>query len=113
MEADPSVRRLRAGMELRYDFHIYNAQLDPSTGRPRLQTQVRLFRDGQLAFEGKLAPFDTSQQDDLKRLVAGGGVKLNRAAAPGQYALQVSVTDLLARENRRAATQWIDFEIVR
>ncbi|HEY0170287.1 MAG TPA: VWA domain-containing protein, partial [Pyrinomonadaceae bacterium] len=35
LEADPAVRRLRAGMELRYDFHIYNARLDPATGRPR------------------------------------------------------------------------------
>ncbi|MFL6257887.1 MAG: VWA domain-containing protein [Pyrinomonadaceae bacterium] len=113
LEADPAVRRLRAGMELRYDFHIYNAQLDASTGRPRLQTQVRLFREGQLAYEGKLAPFDTTQADDLKRLVAGGGVKLNRAAVPGDYTLQVVVTDLLAKEDRRTAMQWLDFQIVR
>jgi VWFA-related protein len=113
MEADPSVRRLRAGMELRYDFHIYNARTDPSTGRPRLQTQVRLFREGKLAYEGKVAAFETTQQDDLRRLVAGGGVKLNRAAAPGPYSLQVIVIDLLADGERRTATQWIDFEIVR
>ena len=113
LEADPAVRRLRAGMELRYDFHIYNAQLDPSTGRPRLQTQVRLFREGQLAYEGKPAPFETAQAEDLKRLVAGGAVKLNRAAAPGDYTLQVIVTDLLAREDRRTATRWLDFRLVR
>ncbi|HEX7318077.1 MAG TPA: VWA domain-containing protein [Pyrinomonadaceae bacterium] len=113
LAADPAVRRLRAGMELRYDFHIYNAQLDPSTGRPRLQTQVRLFREGQLAYEGKPAPFETAQSDDLKRLVAGGAVKLNRAATPGDYTLQVVVTDLLAREDRRTATQWLDFQLVR
>jgi hypothetical protein len=111
-EADPAVRRLRAGMELRYDFHIYNAQLDPATGRPRLQTQVRLFRDGQVAYEGKVAPFDTTQQDDLKRLVAGGGIKLSRSAVPGEYVIQLVVTDLLAKPDRRVATQWLDFEIV-
>ncbi|HWW75753.1 MAG TPA: VWA domain-containing protein, partial [Pyrinomonadaceae bacterium] len=112
-DADPAVRRLRAGMELRYDFHIYNAQLDPATGRPRLQTQVRLFREGQLAYEGKLSPFDTQQRDDLKRLVAGGGIKLSRTAAPGEYVIQLVVTDLLAKPDRRTATQWLDFEIVR
>jgi len=112
-EADPSVRRLRAGMELRYDFHIYNAQLDPATRRPRLQTQVRLFREGQLAYGGQPAPFETTQADDLKRLLAGGGVKLKRDAAPGDYTLQVVVTDLLAQEDRRTATQWLDFQIVR
>ena len=78
-----------------------------------MQVQVRLFRDGQAAYEGKLAAFETSQRDDLRRLVAGGAIKLSRAAAPGQYTLQVVVTDLLAPADRRAATQWIDFEIVR
>ncbi|HJQ34883.1 MAG TPA: VWA domain-containing protein [Pyrinomonadaceae bacterium] len=112
-DADPAVRRLRAGMELRYDFHIYNAQLDPATGRPRLQTQVRLFREGQLAYEGKLSTFDTQQHDDLKRLVAGGGIKLSRTAAPGEYVTQLVVTDLLAKPDRGTATQWLDFEIVR
>jgi len=113
LEADPAVRRLRAGMELRYDFVVYNAQLDPSTSRPRLQTQVRLFRDGRLAYEGKVAAFETAQQDDLQHLRAGGGINLSRAAAPGDYVLQVVVTDLLAKESRRVATRWIDFEIVR
>lgn len=113
MEADSAVRRLRPGMELHYDFHIYNAQADAATGRPRLQTQVRLFREGQLAYEGKLATFDTAQQADLKRLRAGGSIKLSDAAAPGEYVLQVLVTDPLAKENRRTATQWIDFEIAR
>jgi len=100
-------------MELHYDFIIYNAQAEDATGRPRLQTQVRLFRDGQLAYEGKPAPFDTPQQEDLKRLVAGGSIKLSRAAAPGDYVLQVIVTDLLAKESRRVASQWIDFEITK
>jgi hypothetical protein len=74
---------------------------------------VRLFREGQLAYEGKPTPFETTQADDLKRLVAGGSIKLNRAATPGDYTLQVIVTDLLAREDRRTATQWLDFQIVR
>jgi hypothetical protein len=100
-------------MELRYDFHIYNARLDPATGRPRLQVQVRLFREGRPAYEGKVAAFETSQREDLRRLVAGGAVKLSRAAAPGDYSLQVVVTDLLAEGERRAAAQWTDFQIVR
>ena len=32
---------------------------------------------------------------------------------PGEYVLQVIVTDQLAPEKRRTATQWIDFEIVK
>jgi VWFA-related protein len=113
LEADPAMRRLRPGMELHYDFHIYNAQTDPATGRPQLQTQVRLFRDGQLAYEGKAASFETPQQEDLKRLRAGGAITLNRNAATGDYVLQVVVTDLLAGEKGRVTTQWIDFAIAR
>jgi hypothetical protein len=32
---------------------------------------------------------------------------------PGEYVLQLIVTDALAKEKRRVATQWIDFEIVK
>jgi hypothetical protein len=33
--------------------------------------------------------------------------------SPGDYILQVIVTDPLAKEKYRTATQWIDFEIVK
>jgi VWFA-related protein len=113
LEADPALRRLRPGMELHYNFVIYNALAEAGTGRPRLQTQVRLFRDGRTAYEGKPATFETAQQEDLGRLLAGGSIKLNRNAAPGEYVLQVVVNDLLSKEKARVATQWIAFEIVR
>jgi hypothetical protein len=32
--------------------------------------------------------------------------------APGHYTVQVTVTDALAPESRRTATQWGDFDIV-
>ena len=31
---------------------------------------------------------------------------------PGEYVLQIIVTDALADERHRTATQWIDFELV-
>jgi hypothetical protein len=31
---------------------------------------------------------------------------------PGEYVLQIVVTDLLAKEKSRVVTQWMDFEIV-
>jgi hypothetical protein len=33
--------------------------------------------------------------------------------AAGDYMLQVIVTDLLAKEKQRTATQWIDFEVIK
>ena len=98
---------------MQYGYAIYNAQLDKATGRPQIQTQVRLFRDGNQIFAGRVLPFNPGAQMDLKRLWAGGGINLGTDLVPGEYILQVIVTDPLAKEKYRTATQWIDFEIVK
>jgi VWFA-related protein len=110
-QAGPAVRRLRRGALLEYRYNIYNAQLDAG-GKPQLQTQVRMFRDGQPVFTGKLMPLDASKQSDLKRIGAVGRLRLGPEMVPGQYTLQVTVTDPLAPERVRTASQWSDFEIV-
>lgn len=112
-QAGPAVRRFRQGMMLHYSFLAYNAQLDKAALRPQLQTQVRLFRDGQQVFTGKVQPLNLSNQADLKRLATGGILRLGTDMMSGEYILQVIVTDSLAREKYRTATQWIDFEIVK
>jgi hypothetical protein len=96
---------------LDYRYQIYNAQADAS-GRPQVQTQMRLFRDGQQVFGGRVLPLDTSSQKDLKRLAAAGRLRLGPELTPGSYLLQVTVTDTLAPEKHRVAAQWMDFEIV-
>lgn len=105
-------RRFRAGdlsgLLLRVD-----ARLDKSTNRPQIETQLRLFRDGQQVFMGKVNAFDPGQQKDLTRLVAGGSLLLGNDLQPGDYALQLIVTEKLAREENRLSSQWIDFEIVK
>ena len=71
-QAGPAVRRFRQGMMLHYSFLAYNAQLDKAALRPQLQIQVRLFREGQPVFTGKVQPINLSNQADLKRLATGG-----------------------------------------
>jgi VWFA-related protein len=110
-QASPAIRRLRSGMEMHYAYYIYNAKLDV-TRHPQLTTQVRLFHNGQLAYEGKMTPYDAGQEPDLKRLRAGGQIKLSAKAAPGEYLLQVIITDSLRRK-QNTASQWMDFEIVK
>ncbi|HEX8891169.1 MAG TPA: VWA domain-containing protein [Pyrinomonadaceae bacterium] len=112
-QSGPAVRRFHSHMQLQYGYVIYNAQVDKATGRPQLQTQVRLFRDGKQIFTGRVMPFDPGAQPDLRRLLAGGGLNLGTDLAPGEYILQIVVTDLLAKEKYRMASQWIDFEIVK
>jgi VWFA-related protein len=111
-EVGPAARNFRRGMQLDYGFIIYNARLDPATLHPQLTTQARLFRDGNEVFAGLGQPFDASRQKDLERLQVGGRLQLGSELAPGEYVLQVVVTDAFADKSHRVAMQWIDFEIV-
>lgn len=110
-QAGPAVRRLHKGGMLEYHYNIFNAQLDAGN-KPQLQTQMRMFRDGKPVFTGKLMPLDASKQTDLKRIGALGRLRLGPDLTPGQYTLQVTVTDALAGQGRQTASQWSDFEIV-
>jgi hypothetical protein len=111
-DAGPAVRRFRRGAAIGYGFYVYGARLDAAAQRPRLTTELRLFRDGKPVFTGKALPFDAAGQTDLERVVAGGSFRLGTDLPPGDYVLQLVVTDLLAEEPRRTSTAWIDFEIV-
>jgi VWFA-related protein len=112
-QTGPAVRRLRQGMVLEYAYLIYNAQSGGAVTQPQLRTKLRLFRDGRLVFSGDEKSFDARGQADPRRLVAQGRFQIGRDLSPGQYILQVVVNDLLAKDRQSAATQWIDFEIVR
>jgi hypothetical protein len=81
--------------------------------RPQLQAQLRIFRDGVPVFTGAPRPLDTTNQTDLKRLISGGALRLATDMTPGEYVLQVIVTDLFAKDKNSIATQWIDFDIVK
>jgi hypothetical protein len=112
-ETSEAVRHFEPGVAMHYSFVIYNARLDEATRSPRLQVQARLFRGGQPVFTGKVQPFTLNNPTDLSRLTAEGAITLGAEMAPGEYVLQVIVTDLLADEQSRTATQWMDFEIVK
>jgi VWFA-related protein len=112
-EASPAVRHFSRGMFMDYAFYIYNPRLDKTSSHPQLTTQVRLFRDGKLVFAGKENPFAVSSVADLKRLFAGGSIQLGTDLTPGEYVLQVIVSDQLADQKHRTATQSMDFEIVK
>jgi VWFA-related protein len=111
-DASPAVRHFRHGMFLNYAFYIYNARLDKTDKLPRLTTQVLLFRDGKPVFTGKESSMPVKDAPDLKRLIGGGQIQLGTDLPPGEYVLQVIVTDALADEKHRMATQWMDFTIV-
>jgi len=114
--ADPAnsaaVRQFQRGRIMQYGFVIYNARLDKAR-RPQLHAQLRLFRDSKPVFTGDERPLDTNNQPDLKRVGVMGALRLGTDLIPGEYVLQVMVTDQLADQKHRVSTQSIDFEIVR
>jgi VWFA-related protein len=111
-QASPALRRFRRGTALYYALVVFNAQLDRTSHQPQLETQVRLFRDGRQIYAGQVRPFKINEKEDFKRLVAAGQLALGGRIEPGDYILQIVVTDKLAGEKGRTATQWIDFEVV-
>ena len=74
---------------------------------------MRLFRDSQPVFTTQQQLVDATSQTDLKRLITGGALRLGTDLNPGEYVLQVIVTDELADEKHRIAAQSIDFEIIK
>ncbi len=110
--ASAAVRQFRPGMALSYAFTIYNAQIEKTSGKPKVKLQVRVFRNGEQLFAGSELPYDPNGQTDLKRLIAVGGIQLGTIMTPGEYVLQVVVTDM-AKDKPRVTSQWLDFEIVK
>lgn len=109
----PAMRMLKHGTFLDYGFLIYNAQLDPKTKKPQLESQLLLLKDGKQVFAGKVSPLNVGEEPDWKHIPASGRLRLGDELAPGEYVLQIIVTDKLAKEQYRWATQWMDFEIVK
>lgn len=107
---DTAIRRVKLNTVLRYGYEIYNARLDGAK-RPNIQTKIRVFRDGKLVLDGQQLSLDLQGQTDMQRLRASGALSLGGRMLPGDYILQIIVTDNLAPQNRRLATQFIQFEI--
>ena len=108
---NPAVRIFKPGRALIYGYQIMNAQVDHSTKKPQMQAQLRLFRDGKQIYTGKPMALETGDQPDMKHILAGGRLQLGSKMEPGDYVLQVVVTDNLAKDKARIATSAMDFEV--
>lgn len=106
-----ALRKVKLGSILRYGFEIYNAKLD-TIKHPNLTTKVRVFRDGKLVLDGVPKPLDTNGQIDPTRFRSAGAIALGGKILPGDYILQIIVTDTLAKTDQRIATQFVQFEVV-
>jgi VWFA-related protein len=105
---DTVLRQFTAGTFLRYGYEIYNLKLDDSS-RPQFETQTKIFHDDTPVVEGPRTRLDTRGLQNRKFTRISGAVPLAENLTPGDYVLQVIVTDLVAR---RQTTQLFPFEIV-
>ena len=109
---DMALRRFRPGTLLNYALYIYNAQLDQATRNPQLETQVRLFREGQEIYSGSRKAFDLNGKIEDSVLMGSGYLQLGSEMRSGHYAMQYTVTDRLADDGDGTVSQWIDFQVL-
>ena len=102
--SDLAVRSFRPEMIMSYNFSVNN----PPTGN--VTTQVKVFNDGKLFFEGPEIPLDTSQPKSSS-FIDGGLIRIKPEMPVGNYVLQIVVKDTNKKD--QTASQWIDFEITR
>jgi hypothetical protein len=100
-----ALRVFHSGQNLTYDCQILNPKLERATRSPKVEAQVTIYRDGKGLTPGKTIPVGSASQ----RLSTGGTIEIGPTYPPGDYVLQLTVTDLAA--GRKTATQWIDFRI--
>jgi len=110
--AQANVGQVTPGHPFEYAFQILNARTDPTTAKPRLKTQVRLWRERQVVYETPSTLLPVGQSAE-RRVVAGGRLNLGAQVPPGDYTLQVIVTDTIAPRAHATAVQWANLEAVR
>ena len=106
--SDTSVRKFKQDSLLRYDYAIYNAKTNPTD----LEVSARLFRDNKIVLEGAPSKLNADKQTDLSRIEAAGAITLGKNLPPGNYILQIIVTDNRAKNKNQTTSQFIDFEII-
>ena len=108
--SNSAVRIFHPGQIVIYAFQVLNAKTEGEKDA-QLTSQVRLFRDGEKFYDGKLLDLKLGQIGPAARHYTGGQLSLGTKLAPGEYVMQVIVTDKLAKEKESTAMQAIDFEV--
>ncbi len=98
------------GEPVLYALQVMNAR-SGADKKPQLEMEARIFRDGVQINESKPHPAEALAQADPTHLVAAGEFRLGDKIKPGDYVLQLIVTDKLAEGEYAATSQWMDFEV--
>jgi len=106
---DTALRQVKTGSILRYGYEIYNARAAAS-GKADLTMKVRVFRDSKILLDGQAKPLE--MQNDIRHIAASAAIGIGTEMVPGDYILQIIVTDNAAPVKKRIASQYVQFEVV-
>ena len=104
--SSPAVRRFQANSDLYFTFVVFN-------GSSNLLMQTKLFRDGKVVKSSSEIILDVKDQSDPARILTTHVMRLTPDLEPGNYYLQLLLTDKTASAKQPPAIQWVDFEIVK
>ncbi len=104
-ERDTALRQFARGSVLRYGAEIYRSQ-----SGAELSGQMKIFRDGKVHFEGKPTPIARTAGSASVQYV--GGITLGADMPPGEYVLQLIVSETSAKNKPRSTSQFVEFEII-
>jgi hypothetical protein len=105
-----ATRVFKPGDAMSYQYFVFNAKSGVEH-KASLEVQTRLFRDGKQVYAGQPMVPTVAGEVSSGRLLAGGQMTLARTVSPGEYMLQIIVTDKVAKGNHQTASNWIDFEL--
>jgi VWFA-related protein len=109
LRGTPAVRVFRPGETFSYAYEILNARKKPQDN-PKLEMQTRIFRENEVVYTSMPALLNTESDKGATRLAVGGKTQLTRIP-PGEYVMQVTVSEAGSRDKSRTAVQAIEFEI--
>lgn len=101
-----AIRRFGRGTVLRFGGNLMNVK---AAG---VRLQGRVFHERKLVFEGPERILDPTAVNTYNEGVFNDAIELGEKLLPGDYVLQVVVTDAAAKAKRRIATQYVQFEVI-
>jgi hypothetical protein len=110
VQPTPAVRRFSRTSEIDYGAVIYNAVIDPKTGRPQVTSQIEIYQNGKPLFRGPARPVEPQKVGEAMGLACQGTLKLN-GFPPGDYMMRVIAIDALAKKKYARVEQWMDFGV--
>jgi len=108
--SSPAVRVFQPGATVLYVYQVLNAKTN-AAGHAELESKVRVFRNGEEIYAGKPSPAAAQDSPTKDRLLCAGAISLGAKMTPGDYVLQVAVTDKLAKSKHAFVAEAMDFEV--